>query len=335
MLLRVNPQKLLKLLKMEQNRIPLVSICTLVYNHEPYLRECFDGILMQKTNFAFEVLVHDDASTDNSAAIIREYTAKYPNIFKPIYQTENQYSKGIKVNATYQYPRAKGKYIAICEGDDYWTDPLKLQKQVDFLEANPEYTMCFARAIEHYEDGSREDKLFSFVEDSDYEGIEFFENWIVATASVLYRTEILSTSLCKEFQTNKKIIFGDTPLFLTCAHYGKVRGMSDVVSVYRRHKGGFTRAVLKDYNRCKRYHYHELEIYKVFGDVYKKKSIEFFVKGHCNVFWETFWRRGLKTRYDFLHESLSVSVCVTIKVLCEMFKTRLKRRMGRTLPSKK
>ena len=73
----------------------------------------------------------------------------------------------------------------------------------------------------------------------------------------------------------------------------------------------------------------------MFGSAYKKKSIEFFVNGHCNVFWETFWRRGLKTQYDFLHESLSVSVCVTIKVLCEMFKTRLKRRMGRTLPSKK
>lgn len=104
---------------MSSNGLPLVSICTLVYNHEPYLRECFEGFVMQKTNFAFEVLVHDDASTDNSAAIIREYTAKYPNIFKPIYQTENQYSKGVKVSATYQYPRAKGKYIAICEGDDY------------------------------------------------------------------------------------------------------------------------------------------------------------------------------------------------------------------------
>ena len=315
--------------------MPLVSICTLVYNHEPYLRGCFEGFVMQKTSFAFEVLVHDDASTDGSADIIREYTEKYPHLFKPIYQKENQYSKGVKVNATYQYPRAKGKYIAMCEGDDYWTDSLKLQKQVDFLEANIEYTMCFARAIEHYEDGSREDKLFSLVEDRDYEGIELFANWIVPTASVLYRKEILSTPLCKEYQTNKKIIFGDTPLFLTCVHYGKVRGMSDVVSVYRRHEGGMTKSVLKDYDRCKRYHYHELEIYKVFGDVYKNSSVEFFVRGHCNVFWETFWRQGIKARYDFLLESFSVSVCDTIKVLYGIFKTRLKRRMGRVLLSKR
>lgn len=320
---------------MEQNSIPLVSICTLVYNHEYYLRECFEGIMMQKTDFAFEVLVHDDASTDNSAEIIREYTAKYPDIFKPIYQKENQYSKGVKVNATYQYPRAKGKYIALCEGDDYWTDPLKLQKQVDVLEVNPEYTMCFARAIEHYEGGSKEDKLFSLIEDRDYEGIEFFANWIVPTASVLYRKEIFSTLLYREYTNNKNIIFGDTPLFLTCAHYGKVRGMSDVVSVYRRHEGGMTRAVLKDYDCCKRYHYHELEIYKVFGDVYKKKSIDYFIKGHCEVFWETFWKRGLETRYDFLKESLDVSFSVTVKILCEIFKTRLKRRMGRVVLAKK
>ena len=87
---------------------------------------------MQKTDFPFEILIHDDASTDGTADIIREYEAKYPDIIKPIYQTENQYSKGIKVSQVYQFPRAKGKYIALCEGDDYWTDPYKLQKQVDF-----------------------------------------------------------------------------------------------------------------------------------------------------------------------------------------------------------
>ena len=131
---------------------PLVSICCLVYNHEPYLRECFDGFMMQKTNFDFEVLVHDDASTDNSASIIREYETKYPDIFKPIYQTENQYSKGVKVSATFNFPRTKGKYIAMCEGDDYWTDPLKLQKQVDFLETHPDYAMCSHNFLYYFED---------------------------------------------------------------------------------------------------------------------------------------------------------------------------------------
>ena len=127
----------------------LLSINTMTYNHEKYIAQCIEGILMQKTNFAFELLIHDDASTNNTAAIIKEYEKKYPNIIKPIYQTENKWSKGIKISATYQYPRAKGKYIAVCEGDDYWIDENKLQMQVDFLENNPEYGMCYTKARQY------------------------------------------------------------------------------------------------------------------------------------------------------------------------------------------
>lgn len=116
----------------------LVSIICDVYNHEPYLRLCLDGFVFQKTNFPFEVLIHDDASTDNSPSIIIEYTKKYPDIFKPIIQKENQYSKKVGIWKTFQFPRVSGKYVAFCEGDDYWTDPLKLQKQVDYLETHPE-----------------------------------------------------------------------------------------------------------------------------------------------------------------------------------------------------
>ena len=124
-----------------QENNPLVSICTLVYNQEKFLKQYLEGIFLQKTTFSFEILIHDDASTDNSENIIREYQALYPDIIKPIIQTENQYSKGVDINLTYNFPRVKGKYIAICEGDDYWTDPLKLQKQVDFLEAHPEQSL--------------------------------------------------------------------------------------------------------------------------------------------------------------------------------------------------
>lgn len=124
--------------------IPLVSISCITYNHEPYIVQALDGFLMQKTSFPFEVLVHDDASTDRTADIIREYEKKFPKIIKPIYQKENQYSKGFtSVTATWNFPRAQGKYMALCEGDDYWIDENKLQMQVDFLENNPEYGMCY------------------------------------------------------------------------------------------------------------------------------------------------------------------------------------------------
>lgn len=134
---------------LEQNI--LVSVICTAYNHESYIRQCLDGFVMQKTNFSFEVLVHDDASTDRTADIIREYEAKYPDIIKPIYQNENQYSKGIAIYSKFIYPNVNGKYIAICEGDDYWIDPFKLQKQVDFLETNEEYGLVFTDIDIYYQ----------------------------------------------------------------------------------------------------------------------------------------------------------------------------------------
>ena len=111
----------------------MVTIQCLTFNHEPYIRQCLDGFVMQKTNFRFEAVVHDDASTDGTAAIVREYAEKYPDIIKPILETENQYSKGDGILGRIMAENRKGKYIAICEGDDYWIDPLKLQKQVYYM----------------------------------------------------------------------------------------------------------------------------------------------------------------------------------------------------------
>lgn len=119
---------------MENNNI-ILTVYTTAFNHGRYIRDCLNGIVMQQTNFRFEAVVHDDCSTDDTASIIREYEGKYPDIIKPIYEDENQYSKGVD---SQMMPKMRaithGKYIAICEGDDYWTDPTKLQLQVDFLE---------------------------------------------------------------------------------------------------------------------------------------------------------------------------------------------------------
>ena len=130
---------------MSQNM--MVSVICNTYNHGPYVRDALEGFVTQQTNFPFEVLVHDDASTDNTADIIREYEAKYPEIIKPIYQTENQYSQKVRIDRTFQIPRITGKYVAVCEGDDYWTDPMKLQKQVDFLESHPDYSLCACSTV--------------------------------------------------------------------------------------------------------------------------------------------------------------------------------------------
>ncbi len=131
-----------------------VSVVCLAYNHSKYIRKCLDGFVMQKTNFKFEVLIHDDASTDGTADIIREYEAKYPDIIKTIYQTENQYSKGVKILLTLLFPKAKGKYVAICEGDDYWCDENKLQEQFDIMECHPKCSICTHKVAVLNEDGS-------------------------------------------------------------------------------------------------------------------------------------------------------------------------------------
>src|SRR5690554_6580680 len=120
-------------------KLPLVSICCITYNHEKYIRDAIEGFLMQKTTFPVEILIHDDASTDKTAQIVKEYAENHSDLIITIFQTENQYSQGIKPWPNFVFPRARGKYIALCEGDDYWTDPLRLQKQVGFLEGNEEY----------------------------------------------------------------------------------------------------------------------------------------------------------------------------------------------------
>ena len=206
----------------------LVSVSCITYNHARYIRQCLEGFVIQKTTFPFEILIHDDASTDGTADIIREYENRYPHLFKPIYQIENQYSKGVRISATYNFSRAKGKYIAMCEGDDYWTDPLKLQKQVDFLEANPEYSMCFHRVKVLSENGGGE-AIYSHLQEKTYSAHEILKKWTVPTASVMYRRQYLL-----DMPVDSNFIYGDIVCFLTMASKGKLYCMRDEMAVYRR-----------------------------------------------------------------------------------------------------
>ena len=119
----------------------------MAYNHEKYISKALDGFLKQKTKYSFEVLINEDCSTDSTKTILMEYEKKYPEIIKPIYQNENQYSKGIDIIGDFILPRAKGKYFAFCEGDDFWVDDGKLEKQIDFLERNPSFSFCIHNSL--------------------------------------------------------------------------------------------------------------------------------------------------------------------------------------------
>lgn len=207
---------------------PVVSICCITYNHENYIRQCLDGFVMQQTNFPFEILVHDDASTDGNAAIIREYEAKYPHLFRCVYQTVNQFAiQNTLTNIL--FPMAKGKYIALCEGDDYWTDPLKLQKQVDFLEWNSEYALCF-HSIQILEpDGCLREDYITHVPEK-YEDIETLARLgnYIHTPSVVFRNII--TIFPPEF---KESPLGDYFLYMLLGEQGKLKKLDDIMAVYR------------------------------------------------------------------------------------------------------
>ena len=168
----------------------LVTVCCSAYNHEKYISDALEGFVNQKTTFKYEVIVHDDASTDGTAAIIEEYAKKYPQIIIPIFQKENLYKRGINRMTTYVYPLAHGKYFALCEGDDYWIDPYKLQKQVDYMEKHEECTFCFTNAyIENLADNNRRR---AFVPYSDREFYE--EKNKIVTMDEIYQLSFIPTA---------------------------------------------------------------------------------------------------------------------------------------------
>ena len=212
------------------NKIMVSIICN-TYNHQNYIKDALESFINQKTDFKFEVLIHDDASTDNTPYIIREYEKKYPDIIKPIYQKENQYSKGIKISQTYQYPRVKGKYIAICEGDDYWIDSQKLQKQVKALEQNFDIDMCAHATI--MVKAETKDVIKMIAPDSN-NSILTIENVIlngggyVATNSLLYRASLNKN--IPDFRNEKDM---DYTLQIHGALRGGILYLNDCMSAYR------------------------------------------------------------------------------------------------------
>ncbi len=219
---------------------PIVTVWCLAYNQKGFIRDALDGFVKQKTTFPYEVIVHDDCSEDGTTEIIQDYAEKYPDVIFPMVETENQWQKGgLKyiihlLNEKYR----RGKYIAFCEGDDYWTDFNKLQKQVDFLENNPDYSMCFHSARKIYETDAIAWIDCEHIQDKDYDPTDVFINWTVPTASVLCRKEAMD--FYATLKHPERIQNYDIFIILSCAMVGKMRGMHEQMSVYRIQGEGLT-----------------------------------------------------------------------------------------------
>jgi glycosyltransferase involved in cell wall biosynthesis len=213
---------------------PKLSILCITYNHEKFIRQTLESFVTQKTDFDFEVIIGEDCSVDNTREIIREFEQKYPKIIKPIFRDKNIGGMQNFIDILY---RAKGEYIALCEGDDYWTDPLKLKKQVDFLDANPDYVICCHAAKCINDDGAEWD-WFNPPEIKDYYTLEDYISYgrtFIPTASLVTRNFI--SNLYEWFNDSPA---GDMALIMSMClqNNGKIKRFHEAMSVHRTHGGG-------------------------------------------------------------------------------------------------
>jgi len=217
---------------------PLLCTRVMAYMHKDYIAQCIEGFLMQRTTFPVEFIIHDDASTDGTVDIIRGYEARYPRLIKGIYQTVNTFDHPNRRALRAPLRKAmRGKYMALCDGDDHWTDPLKLQKQVELLEAHPEYAGCFHYTQVVFEETGELGKLYGY-----HDGRTHF-----TAADTLSRFALCHPSAFvyrrgadQVPKWAKKIMSGDMRIFSTVASKGDLACIPEVMSIYRKHAAGFT-----------------------------------------------------------------------------------------------
>lgn len=271
--------------------VPKVVIKCTTYNHEPYIRKCLDGFVNQRTNFSFVAIVHDDASNDGTTQIVRDYAKKYPDMIYPIYEEENQWSKHdgtINSILNEVIEKLSPKYVAICEGDDYWVDPLKLQKQVDVMDADDGISMCYTR-----------NKCFSVKKNQfsntrgtacvDFRTFLLYDETI--TLTVLIRND-LHKKYFEEIKPNQKgWLMGDTPLWLWLAKNGRIKPLDDITAVYNAHPGSSSRSGA--YKKQERFNKSALDIRLFFIEKYND------CKDLIPYLYDKYYRANMSDAYDF------------------------------------
>lgn len=244
---------------------PKVSIVCITYNHEKYIKQALQSFVTQKTNFDFEVIIGEDHSSDNTKNIINEFKKKYPNIIKPKYNKKNL---GVMKNLVYSLKRARGKYISLCEGDDFFTNINKLQLQVNFLDKNPSYSICFHPVNVFFEEGSDKNFIYPYPDqDFKFTTQELLKFNFISTNSVVYRNQ-------NNYQNIPiNIIPGDWFLHLYHAKVGKIGFMNKIMSSYRKHSNGLWWNYEKDIDRTlMKFGYNQLSMYFKIISLFKNKK---------------------------------------------------------------
>ena len=252
---------------------PILTIFCISYNHAEFISDALDGFLNQITDFPFEIIVHDDASTDGTQEIIKKYQKKYPNIIKAIFQKENQYSKGRRA-LSFFHGLSSAPYLAVCEGDDYWIDPLKLQKQVDFLEENEDCAASFhaSQNVKETNNGEiiTENSPSLIPKNNKYSTIDIIKlrGGNMSTNSLLFRSKHMH-SLPEWYH---EVLVGDLPLKLILAYKGDFGYIDRVMSCYRIEvKEGWTSQNLKNTKKRRKVIISIIVFWKRYN-IYTKKS---------------------------------------------------------------
>lgn len=295
--------------------MPLVSVYCMTYNHEKTIAQTIESIVQQKTDFAFELIVHDDASTDNTAAIVCEYAQKYPDIVRPIFQTENQFRNCNLIRA-FMHPVSQGKYIAICEGDDYWTDPEKLQKQVAYMQEDKTCTMCFHAVQQLSSDGT-------FI---NYRPLK--ETGVVDTDTIIKRGGMFCPSVSLMLRRDVMDVWPrfrevadvyDYPTQLLAATMGTVRYMDSMMGVYRfASEGSWTQAHADTVNYA---HVENEETWLQLFDEYTQGKHTAAITYHMAHMWLTEYRKCFdktvrKTAKQYIRRLAWRDKCVFGVLLC-------------------
>lgn len=209
---------------------PVASIICHTYNHAPYIRNTLNGFLAQQTTFPFEILIHDDASNDGTAEILKEYASRYPAIIRLILQETNQYALGYRPGRV-TIPSAKANYLAFCEGDDFWIDPNKLSKQVEFLRNNPEYVITYTNSIPFDESGILNTDFGGAKRDLSAD--ELKRSPPIYTLTTCFRSVL-------DIPPERYLAsYGDLFMWSQLGFHGKGKYMPDIKpSMYRVHSGG-------------------------------------------------------------------------------------------------
>lgn len=282
--------------------LPLVSTATLTYNHEPYIRECLDGILMQKTTFPVRICIFEDCSTDNTTNIIKEYKEKYPDLFFTFFQPENTWGMSFRKERQKPYLAAvyKAKYTALCEGDDYWTDPLKLQKQVEFLENNLNYVACgCSMEIERF--GHLEIKNPPYLE-RHFTQIQLVDRNPFATLTTMFRNVDFTS-----YESYLPIV-GDIEFFMFLSQFGDFMKLPFKGAVYRYHGRGANSGKDK-YENLRNHILAKLKFNKTYqihpNNLYKRK-----IKNYIKKEFKTLFKNSIKGKKGFLDSVNFIKFCI-------------------------